>query len=445
MKLRIASGHKDDTLNARLARGASSASMVQIVGVAVAFLAQLVLTRSLGASEYGIYAYVFAWVSVLTFFSTLGFATALLRFVATYRAKDEWALLRGVIRYAERRVLLAATAVALISVGIVLAWPGGLRQQLVQTFVIGMVVVPSWALLRVRSAVVRGFGGVVSALAPDRAVREATIIVLMVLATFGTSWTIDAPIGMTATVIGTLVGLSLVTMMGHRMRPAGFGGVPPADASREWRAVALPLLVMTGMQILMNRLGVVMIGWMMHTTDAGVYALASQISELAIFPQTAVNVLFAPTAAALHARGDHRALQNVVTTTAWWTLVGALIVTIPILLFLVPVLSLFGEAFVEGAMSVRILLIGKVVSAASGLLLFLLAMTGHERHAAFMVVMGTLVNFALNAALIGPFGLEGAALSLTLTLIVWNGMMALFVWQRLGLVPGVLGTLRRSS
>ena len=43
------------------------------------------------------YAYVSAWVTLLGYFSTLGFHVSLLRFVPAYQAREEWALARGVI------------------------------------------------------------------------------------------------------------------------------------------------------------------------------------------------------------------------------------------------------------------------------------------------------------------------------------------------------------
>jgi O-antigen/teichoic acid export membrane protein len=91
-----------------LARGAISAAGINIATTGLAFLAQVVLARALGADGYGVFAYVTAWVTVLVLLATLGFPTGLLRFAAAYRAREEWHLLRGVIRYAELRVAAAS-------------------------------------------------------------------------------------------------------------------------------------------------------------------------------------------------------------------------------------------------------------------------------------------------------------------------------------------------
>jgi O-antigen/teichoic acid export membrane protein len=53
-----------------------------------------------------------------------------------------------------------------------------------------------------------------------------------------------------------------------------------------------------------------------------------------------------------------------------------------------------------------------------------------------------LLNAILSVVLIDRFGLTGAAIATTITLIIWNVAMAFFIWWRLQLLPGVLGLPR---
>ena len=56
-----------------------------------------------------------------------------------------------------------------------------------------------------------------------------------------------------------------------------------------------------------------------------------------------------------------------------------------------------------------------------------------------------MLNAVLSVLLIHDFGLVGAALATTATLIVWNVAMALFIWWRLKMLPGVLGLPRANG
>jgi O-antigen/teichoic acid export membrane protein len=51
-------------------------------------------------------------------------------------------------------------------------------------------------------------------------------------------------------------------------------------------------------------------------------------------------------------------------------------------------------------------------------------------------------NAAAIALLINEFALTGAAIGAALSLVVWNVVMALFLWRRLKLWPGLLANFR---
>jgi len=79
----------------RVARGGVTAFFVYGAGFGLTYCSQLVIARIVGVDTYGVYAYVFAWMVVLAYFSTLGFDVGLLRFVPAYEAERAWPLLQG--------------------------------------------------------------------------------------------------------------------------------------------------------------------------------------------------------------------------------------------------------------------------------------------------------------------------------------------------------------
>jgi Na+-driven multidrug efflux pump len=59
-----------------------------------------------------------------------------------------------------------------------------------------------------------------------------------------------------------------------------------------------------------------------------------------------------------------------------------------------------------------------------------------------MLILSACANAIFSVTLINLIGLTGAAISMTGALIVWNLTMALFLWRRLQLVPGMLALFR---
>ncbi|MCW3474801.1 oligosaccharide flippase family protein [Limobrevibacterium gyesilva] len=429
-------------LTGRLARSSVAAFAIHVAGAGLTYCAQLVLARIVGVDAYGIYAYVFAWMTILAYFAALGFDVSLLRLVPAYRAQHAWPLLRGVIRYAEWRAGAVGCGVVLIGSAIVMLWPSDLPRELTSTFIIGFVLVPVWALLWIRSSVVRAYGGVVSALAPDRIVRDGVLLILVGAASLGRWWRIDAASAMLMTLASSVMGLLLVSLAAHHRKPATIHAIVPAYDAGTWRRIALPLVMLAVAETGLNRTGAVMLGWLRHTSDAGIYALAFNIAFMVVLPRTAVNALFAPIVSDLFVRNDRAALQAVITRTSVWTLLAAACIALPLGLLADPLLAWFGAAFQAGVPAMRILLIGQVIGAGAGSQLYLMTMTGHERSAAILLILCAAGNVAVSAVAIVLLGVTGAAIATTAALVVWNLGMGLFIWRKLHLIPGVLAIFR---
>ncbi len=79
-----------------------------------AFVAHLILTRILGTEQYGIFALVTAWLMLLVMVSKLGQQTALVRFVASYRAGQQWGLMKGIRRFTRVTTLMMGLAITAI-------------------------------------------------------------------------------------------------------------------------------------------------------------------------------------------------------------------------------------------------------------------------------------------------------------------------------------------
>ncbi|MGC1576869.1 MAG: polysaccharide biosynthesis C-terminal domain-containing protein [Beijerinckiaceae bacterium] len=438
----MAEGAPGDPSIERVKRGGVAAFGIFVIGAGLTYCSQLLIARLVGADTFGIYTYVFAWMVVLAYFSALGFDVALLRFVPAYRAERAYALLKGVIQYAERRAMAVSAGVIALGILVVLL-ATGTSSALRNTFLVGFFLVPVWALLWIRSSAVRAFGGVVSALAPDRMVRDGMLLAIVAVASFAFGANLDAPWVMAATLAGSIVGLVLSSLAKHRLRPRILDTLTATYSAAIWRRTALPLVIIAGAESLLNRTGVLLLGWTGHTTDAGIYGLAFNIAFLAALPRTAVNTLFAPTISHLFARKDQAMLQVLVSTSALWTLCGAAAIALVLSVLADPLLSWFGHGYEAGVPALRILLIGQVFAASLGSQLHVMNMTGHERSAAVLLVISTVVNALVSMIMIHQFGLTGAAIATTLALILWNAGMAIFIWRYLELLPGVLGLPRK--
>jgi O-antigen/teichoic acid export membrane protein len=420
----------------RVARGGIAAFSVYGVGFGLTYFSQLIIARVVGVDTYGVYAYVFAWMVVLAYFSTLGFDVGLLRFVPAYEAERAWPQLRGVIQYAQRRALLVGLFVILAGIWVVEVWVSS--AELRRTFLAGFALVPTLALVRIRCSAVRAFGGVVSALVPDRVVRDGALIGILAVASLGLGWNFNAPFVMVATLIGSALGLFCTGVAMRRRRPSAIDGILPTYDAPVWRRAAIPLLILGATEALMNRTGVILLGWMADTKYSGIYSLAFNIALVVTMPRIAVNTLFAPTISNLYVRRDTETMQVLITRTSSWTFCAGACIAAVLFMLAEPLLAWFGAGYEAGVPALRILLVSQVMAASAGSQLYVMTMTGHERSAAVLLACCATVNAGVSAVLVSMFGLTGAAIGTAVSLVVWNVAMALFLRRRLNLLPGVL-------
>jgi O-antigen/teichoic acid export membrane protein len=375
--------------NARIkqvAVGGATAFAIFVASAGVTACSQLLIARLVGADTYGVYAYVIAWMTILAYFSALGFDIALLRFVPAYQTTQAWSLARGVIQYAERRTLAVSIAVMLAGASVVMIWSRQFSPELRNTFLAGFVLVPVWALLWMRCSIIRSFGGVVLAVLPDKVVRDGLLLVLVVLISLVPGRHTNAPVVMLATLVGSIAALTLASLAMRRLRPGELDIILPEYAAATWRHTAVPLVIITAAEAVLNRGGVVLLGWFGETREAGIYSLAFNIAFLVVLPRTAINTLFAPTISSLFTRRDQVTLQALVTKAASWTLCAAVCIALALAILAEPILTWFGKDFAAGVPALRILLVGQVIAASYGSQLSVMTMTEHERGAAALLI-----------------------------------------------------------
>ena len=426
-----------------LVRGSAAAFVIHVFGVGLTYLSQLALARLIGTASYGTYAYVLGLVTLLAYLAALGFDVSLLRFVSAYRSRQAWGLVRGVVRYAEQRSVVVGMAIAVAGMLIVTAWQDSSSPGVARTFLAGLWLVPVYALLWIRCAKVRAFGGIASSLIPDRVIRDGLLLGAVLLASLLPAGCFGAPAAMVATLCAAVVGLVLITLIARRRMPRFVAAATPEQAVLAWRRTAIPLIAIAMAEVLINRTGTLALTWAGHPSDAGIYSLAFNLTAIVSLPRVAVNAQFAPMVADHVARGNRTGLQALVNQATLWTMLGATGIAGTLLFMAGPLmLQWFGNDFMVAIPALTVLLCGQVVASSVGSQLFLLTMSGHEALAATVMAIFSGASLVAGVMLVPGFGLIGAAVATSLALVGMNAVMALLVWRRLKLLPGFIGFLQ---
>lgn len=423
-----------------LARSAGGTLALRAVALGLGFVATLLLARLLGASGYGAYGWALAWVGVLRVPALLGFDRLVIRELAVQQSGEAWGATRGLLRRAGQMVVGAS--VFLVAAAALIGTFATDDDDLRHALWIALPLIPATALLALHESAIQGLQRVVRSQVPNNLVRPLLLVAGVVVGylllgdRFGVGWAIGIQTA------ATLAGLALAVYLLRVALPAPARTAAPQYDTRAWARSAMPMLVVGGVVTFTDQLDIIMVGALRGARDAGLYTVAARGAALLTLILIALNTAFAPMAARLHASGEREELERAAVNIARTALVLTVAAALVLAAVAEPLLSLFGEEFADAATAFRLLLVGYVVYAAAAPTATILLMAGKEREAAWGLAGGTVLNLALNAALIPRWGINGAAVAGVASTTLWNLLLALLVARRLGIASTAFGALR---
>jgi O-antigen/teichoic acid export membrane protein len=172
------------------------------------------------------------------------------------------------------------------------------------------------------------------------------------------------------------------------------------------------------------------------SSQLGVYSACVRVALVLVLFLTAVSYMFSPFVADLHAKGERERLDALFKTITRWTVAG----TIPLLLLMliVPaaILQIFGgPEFATGTTALRILLVGQAVNVSVGAAGFVLIMAGRTGWDLLVYGLSFLLDLALALVLVAAFGINGAAVSQSITIICSNALRLYLVYRFVQIHP----------
>lgn len=416
-------------------RATAGTLALRVASLGLLFACHLLLTRTLGARGYGLYAYAAAWLNVLIVPATLGADRLVVRQVAVYRATADWPSWRGLLEWSGRSVLRASLALALLALAgsWLVAGPDGTAGA----FRTAMLLLPLLAFVRLAQYALQGMQRPVLGQLAEGIVHPV-VLVALVFAWRAGDRDLSATGAMALSAAATCAALACAAVLFRRALPRPVREAAPGRRADSWSRSVLPLVAVGGLYAASGQIPVLMLGALGGAEEAGVLAVAKRLADLVVLPTLAASATLAPALAGHWATGDTPAFQR--TLTSFTRGVAGVAVPLAMLLVLLrrPLLEAFGAPFGAGAGALALLCAGQVVSVVVGSVNLALVVADQERVAALAAAAHVALNAALCALLIPRWGLEGAAAAATLSLVAWNLLLASRVRSLLGIRPTVL-------
>jgi O-antigen/teichoic acid export membrane protein len=400
----------------RMGRG-GGLNLVGAVCNQLALFGVISLLARLGEHDVGRYASCYALLALLGLLSLAGFRSALTRFVAMHVADGDAARLRGTLRLGLGLTVLASVVI------------GGLLAA-VAPWVARTLGDPSMAtgvqLVALSLPAVTFSDAALAATQGWRTQRPFTLIgrifepglrlaltagaLAMGLGFEGAMWSVVAA----AWAAAVLAGLAL-----HRQ----LRGTPRPDAVYEIREIFgfsmvswFSALAATGL----IWVGTLILGAMQGQGEVGSFNVATRLVMLAVFVMAPINAAFTPHMAHLFHTGQVEASSRAYGSATRWILTLSMPAFILLIAFPTQLLGYFGPEYRSAAAVTVVLALGQLVSAAAGPCGTVLNMSGRVRLTMVDNVAALVLNVVLNVLLIPRYGIVGAAVAWSASLVVAN-------------------------
>ena len=421
-------------LGSALAKETGISLFLKISQAFFSFMTTVLLARILGAEGYGIYAYAFAFVMLLSMPAQAGLPQLVIRETARGIAEGKPELVQGIWRWSGKVVLIISIILVFVIGSILFILKNGQFNLKEWTFFWALLFVPFMCLNNLRGAALRGLHKVIIGQLPEFFIRPALFFTSLCIAGIFLHQRLTPPQAMALNVFAAVLAFIIGAWLLWRNTPSSIYKITPVYDSKKWIKSLLPLAFIGGILVINNQTDIVMLGIFKPLDQVGIYRVAARLALFASFGLQAVNMVVAPRFAALYAKREIKRLQHLATRGAQVVLVFNLLITGFFVLFGETFLKwIFGKDFTPAYIPLLILLIGQLVNSAAGSVGVLLNMSGHERDTACGLALAAGINILLNLALIPPLGPKGAAIATSVSMITWNVILWWFVRKRLGI------------
>ena len=292
-------------------------------------------------------------------------------------------------------------------------------------------------------AATRGFGTMIPTVTVENIGRLALqpLLVLGVLladlaaSALALAWSLPYAV---AVVLSTLWLRRLVR---RRVRPADPRGDRSVVSKDFWKFTT-PRAIANVVQTGLKRSDILLVAALAGPADAALYTAATRFVVVGQLGVQALQQAMSPHLSALFAAGDKKAAQQVFQAATAWMMLLAWPIYLVCATSASLLLSIFGPGYTAGTEVVVILCLTMLFATASGPVDSVLLMAGRSWLSLLNNSVALALNVGLNLVLIPRFGINGAAISWAIAIVVRNVLPMLQIRASLGMTPGSAGALR---
>ena len=401
----------------------SWALFLKIGGMFAIYLFHFLLARKIGAEANGVFSTFFTILSVFTVFSVLGMDTFLLKRIAQFNAQEKWAELKLIYKKALLLTLLISSClITLLILLYYFVYQGYYLYYDLILYVI-LAIIP-FSILHINAESFRAIKNI-KLFTFFKNFSIFGIAALLLFAPFNVEVTIGVRVFVISIFVLVVMSFILWKKQLKNKESVLVEGIDNKTIIKE----SFPMFLSGSLFLLMSWVDILMLGHFNSQTDVGIYTITLKLAALCTLFLFAANTILGPKISELYHSNQKGRLIKAVQDTAKYTFLLSLPVFVAILIYPEVLLSLFGDEFSNklAAETLVILASGQMINVFFGSVIYILDMTGKQIISRNILLFTASINIFLNWYLIPMYGIKGAAISTSVSILCWTLLGAIAV------------------
>jgi len=425
----------------------AKSSLIVFIGIAVSkilvYIYRVIIARQFGPDMYGIFSLASMAISWFAAFFAFGLNEGIVRYISIFRGTKNEKKIRYVFRISSAIMIVSSIVggILLFLLSDFISLQIFHNQELAIFLKAFSILVPLTILSGAYLSLIRayemvGWQSFIFNIAQN-VVKVSVLILLVVMGMRSSS-----PI-----IISYMLGIFIMFVMSYLVArykiPGVFAenkiaGKMPAKNKilTELIHYSYPIMFTGIFSIIFYWLDSFAIGYFRNVTEVGYYNAAVPIAMLLLLAPELFTQLFFPIIAKEYSKKNYSTIKELSKQVGKWIFIINLPIFILIILFPGALINiLFGKEYLVAAQALRILSVGALVSSIFIISQNIISMIGKSRMLLYNILITTAINLALNVILVPALGINGAALSASLSFILLNAMIILEAKHYAGIIP----------
>ena len=403
---------------------------IRIFGVALSFSTLLLMTNNFQEELVGKYNYLNSILVVIGSISLLGMNSSFLQFSGRLEAQNNFQEIINIYKKKIKILIISCLTLIILYLLIRPYISDFLKEikidEIIEKAFIGLFF---YAISLLNYEVIRGLKKLIPSEFYRNILRFGSLLVVVILLIKLKREDVFldlfiATFVLTAIVTTIHVIISLKTIQSEKR-------VDKASTSyREIISISLPMTISFLALLIMQSIDVIMLKNYYEYNIVAYYGVIMRVSFLISIVLMSINAIISPLISKLFFSKKKKDLITLMNKSIKLNF----LLTFPLILFLLIcpkfVLSFFGDNYKASSNVLIIILLGQIINVFSGSVGVYLNMTGRQLIFQRILIVTLIINVIFNLTLIPLYGMLGAAISTSISLIIWNISGVFYIYKK---------------